>query len=102
MSHQKKRNSVGYWLDLLWYCDILYDEKGWQSANQGSRTADFFEKRGGKKMRINPKTRWLFMLLAFMLVLTCTAPALAEQATPAQAEETEPAGAHSIVEKTYT
>ena len=31
------------------------------------------------------------MLLAFMLVLTCTAPALAEQATPAQAEQTEPA-----------
>ena len=53
-------------------------------------------------MRINPKTRWLSMLLAFMLVLTCTAPALAEQATPAQAEEAEPAGAHSIVEKTYT
>ena len=58
------------------------------------------------------------MLLAFMLVLTCTAPALAEQATPAQTEQTEPAqttqttpaqgeqtepaGAHSIVEKTYT
>ena len=61
-------------------------------------------------MRINPKTRWLSMLLAFMLVLTCTAPALAEQATlaqaeqaePAQGEQTEPAGAHSIVEKTYT
>ena len=66
------------------------------------------------------------MLLAFMLVLTCTAPALAEQATPVQAEqtdpaqseqtdpaqpketepaqtdETQPAGAHSIVEKSYT
>ena len=69
-------------------------------------------------MRINHKTRWLSMLLAFMLVLTCTAPALAEQATPAQTEQTEPAqttqttpaqgeqtepaGAHSIVEKTYT
>ena len=50
------------------------------------------------------------MLLAFMLLLTCTAPALAEQAppvqaeqaNPAQSEQTQPAGAHSIVEKSYT
>ena len=51
-------------------------------------------------MRTNHKTRWLSVLLAFMLVLTCATPALAEQAAPAQPEQTEPAGAHSIVKKT--
>ena len=48
-------------------------------------------------MRINHKTRWLSMLLAFMLVLTCTAPALAEQATPVHAEQTDPAQSEQTV-----
>ena len=48
MSHQKKRNLVGYWLDLLWYCDILENEKGWRSAGQGSRKAAFLKKRRKK------------------------------------------------------
>ena len=40
-------------------------------------------------MKNHPKTRWLSMLLAFMLVLSCTAPVQAEQAE--QAEQTEQA-----------
>ena len=44
-------------------------------------------------MKNHPKTRWLSMLLAFLLVLSCT--------TPVQVARAESAGAHSIVERTY-
>ena len=47
-------------------------------------------------MKNHPKTRWLSMLLAFLLVLSCTAPVQAEQA-----EQAESTGAHSIVERTF-
>ena len=59
-------------------------------------------------MKNHPKTRWLSMLLAFLLVLSCTAPVQAEQAEQAeqteqaeQAEQAESTGAHSIVERTF-
>ena len=59
-------------------------------------------------MKNHPKTRWLSMLLAFLLVLSCTAPVQAEQAEQAeqteqaeQAEQTKSTDAHSIVERTY-